>query len=192
MSKRAVQANFQRSLFKRLQDAGHPVHVLQVQYRMHPTISYFASSTFYEGRIQDGPDVVAQTERPFHKHAALGPLSFMNVDGKEVTPVGSSSICNHAECDMVLALIQCLATQVRADSQADSDEPGILCSPGMEQNFLSFNFRALQPGVGRFHLTCRLFSPSPNVWWKGGSMCQCPEHAFEFCLKLIDTPPGRG
>lgn len=114
MSKRAVQANFQRSLFKRLQDAGYPVHILQVQYRMNPTISCFASQQFYDGRIEDGPNVKEQTERAFHKHAVLGPLSFLNVDGKESTPVGSSSICNHAECDMVLALIQCLGTQVQS------------------------------------------------------------------------------
>lgn len=113
MSKRAVSANFQRSLFKRLQDAKYPVHVLQVQYRMNPEISRFASETFYQGHIEDGPDVKEQTERPFHKHPALGPLTFLNVDGKESTPVGSSSICNHAECDMVLALIQCLSTQVQ-------------------------------------------------------------------------------
>lgn len=113
MSKRAVAANFQRSLFKRLQDAGYPVHILKMQYRMNPTISHFASSTFYQGRIQDGPDVVEETERPFHKHKVLGPLTFLHVDGKETTPPGSSSICNHAECDMVLALIQCLGTQVQ-------------------------------------------------------------------------------
>ena len=113
MSKRAVACNFQRSLFKRLQDAGYPVHILQMQYRMNPTISCFASETFYHGRIEDGPDVEQQTERPFHKHAVLGPLTFLNVDGKEATPVGSSSIYNHAECDLILALIQCLGTQVQ-------------------------------------------------------------------------------
>lgn len=135
MSKRAVQANFQRSLFKRLQDAGYPVHILQVQYRMNPIISSFASQTFYDGRIEDGPDVKEQTERPFHKHAALGPLTFLNVDGKEETPAGSSSICNHAECDMVLALIQCLATQVLPFQQVPGDLLGacmsvlLLCKP---------------------------------------------------------------
>jgi senataxin len=113
MSKRAVEANFQRSLFKRLQDAGYPVHILRVQYRMHPAISGFASRTFYDGRIEDGPDVEQQTQRPFHKHPALGPVAFFNVDGQETTPAGSSSICNNAESDLILALIQCLATQVR-------------------------------------------------------------------------------
>lgn len=31
ISKRAVKANFEQSLFKRLQDAGYPVHILQVR-----------------------------------------------------------------------------------------------------------------------------------------------------------------
>eukprot|EP00892_Ulva_mutabilis_P007653 jgi/Ulvmu1/525/UM001_0533.1 len=111
MSKRAVQANYQQSLFKRLQDAGAPVQVLRVQYRMNPLISRFASDTFYEGQIEDGPNVVTGTRMPYHKHAALGPLAFYHVKGEEYNPEGSASIRNDEECDMVLVLVKCLIAQ---------------------------------------------------------------------------------
>lgn len=113
MSKRAVQANYQQSLFKRLQDAGYPVHVLQVQYRMNPLISAFASNTFYDGKIQDGPNVLEGTKMPYHKHRALGPIAFYHVKGEEYNPEGSASICNDDESAMVLALVKCLISQVR-------------------------------------------------------------------------------
>lgn len=112
MSKRAVEANYQQSLFKRLQDAGYPVHVLKVQYRMNPIISRFASDTFYEGKIEDGPNVVTGTRMPYHKHGALGPIAFYHVKGEEYNPEGSASIRNDEECDMVIALVKCLIAQV--------------------------------------------------------------------------------
>ncbi len=47
----AVDAGYERSLFLRLQRAGYPVSVLEVQYRMHPEISSFPSAEFYEGKL---------------------------------------------------------------------------------------------------------------------------------------------
>jgi len=46
----------ERSLFERLQDAGHPVLMLTTQYRMHPQIRAFPSNRFYRGLLSDGPD----------------------------------------------------------------------------------------------------------------------------------------
>ena len=40
-----------------LEEAGHPVHILNLQYRMHPAISAFPRRIFYEGVLQDGPNV---------------------------------------------------------------------------------------------------------------------------------------
>ena len=37
--------------------AGHPVTMLSVQYRMHPKISSFISQYFYQKQLKDGPDL---------------------------------------------------------------------------------------------------------------------------------------
>lgn len=54
LSQRGRDLLFERSLFERLQQAGCPVHMLRVQYRMHPDIRKFPSQHFYEDRLRDG------------------------------------------------------------------------------------------------------------------------------------------
>ena len=51
------KTKFDRSLFQRLEEAGHPVHMLDTQYRMNPMISFFPRSIFYNGELNDGPNV---------------------------------------------------------------------------------------------------------------------------------------
>ena len=41
--------SYSRSLFERLVAVGQPVHLLDMQYRMHPAISCYASALFYDG-----------------------------------------------------------------------------------------------------------------------------------------------
>jgi senataxin len=48
---------YDRSMFQRLEEAGHEVHLLDTQYRMHPQISKFPRHIFYGGYLKDGPNV---------------------------------------------------------------------------------------------------------------------------------------
>ena len=48
---------YDRSLFQRLEEAGHEVHLLNTQYRMHPQISKFPRNIFYGGYLKDGSNV---------------------------------------------------------------------------------------------------------------------------------------
>lgn len=66
ISKRAVAYGYDVSLFKRLQTAGYPVHVLDTQYRMHPDICRFPSNQFYGGGVKTGEGVEEATRRPWH------------------------------------------------------------------------------------------------------------------------------
>ena len=50
MCKKAGSAGLCQSLFERLVVLGIRPIRLQVQYRMHPALSQFPSSVFYEGR----------------------------------------------------------------------------------------------------------------------------------------------
>ncbi|CDY16691.1 BnaA09g20690D [Brassica napus] len=58
------KAKFGRSLFERLVLLGHNKHLLDVQYRMHPSISLFPNMEFYGGKISDAAIV---KERGYQK-----------------------------------------------------------------------------------------------------------------------------
>ena len=50
-------SKYDRSLFQRLEEAGHEVHLLDMQYRMNPLISEFPRKIFYSGQLFDGDNV---------------------------------------------------------------------------------------------------------------------------------------
>ncbi|CAA3014575.1 Hypothetical predicted protein [Olea europaea subsp. europaea] len=79
------KADFGRSLFERLVILGHSRHLLNVQYRMHPSISLFPNTEFYGKQITDGPNVREETYvRRFLKGDIFGSYSFIDVtSGKE-------------------------------------------------------------------------------------------------------------
>jgi len=54
MCKKSANAGFGQSLFERLVLLGNRPLRLQVQYRMHPSLSAFPSNVFYEGSLQNG------------------------------------------------------------------------------------------------------------------------------------------
>jgi senataxin len=90
ISQTASSFQYAQSLFQRLQKAGtqhscanewmalahlrasprvgHPVIMLDVQYRMHPLIREFPSNHFYDGRLVDGPNI--GTRKHFRWHTS--------------------------------------------------------------------------------------------------------------------------
>ncbi|KAK9950676.1 hypothetical protein M0R45_006152 [Rubus argutus] len=84
-SKISEEADFGRSLFERLAKLGHKKHLLNVQYRMHPSISLFPKMEFYDNQIVDGPNVKERSyERCFLKGKMYQSYSFINVaNGKD-------------------------------------------------------------------------------------------------------------
>ncbi|CAI0438007.1 unnamed protein product [Linum tenue] len=108
-SKACSKAEFGRSLFERLTLLGHPVHLLNIQYRMHPSISCFPNSIFYSGKIQDGDNVKSPSyeKKDYLPGPMFGPYSFMNVNGgrEEFDDVGRSRR-NMDEVAIVLKLVK--------------------------------------------------------------------------------------
>ncbi|XP_021823824.1 probable helicase senataxin isoform X2 [Prunus avium] len=91
-SKVSAKAEFGRSLFERLAGLGHAKHLLNIQYRMHPSISLFPNREFYDNQILDGPNV---NERSYEKCFLQGKMfqsySFINVaNGKDEFDHGHS------------------------------------------------------------------------------------------------------
>ncbi len=56
-SKTCEKYLYDQSIFHRLQLVRYPVHMLDVQYRMHPMISSFISSQFYASQLKDAPQI---------------------------------------------------------------------------------------------------------------------------------------
>jgi senataxin len=95
-----------RSLFERLSLLGHKKHLLNIQYRMHPSISIFPNLNFYDKKILDGVNVTQEGHRRSYLQGAMfGPYSFINIDGHE--DFGQSKR-NRAELTVILEILHAL------------------------------------------------------------------------------------
>ncbi|RLM65441.1 uncharacterized protein C2845_PM16G17700 [Panicum miliaceum] len=105
-SKVAETALLGRSLFERLSLLGHKKHLLNIQYRMHPSISMFPNLNFYDRNILDGANVTQEGhQRSYLQGAMFGPYSFINIDGRE-DPGRSKR--NMAELAVILEILHAL------------------------------------------------------------------------------------
>ncbi|GAB4837643.1 hypothetical protein Ancab_002493 [Ancistrocladus abbreviatus] len=84
-SKIAEDAEFGRSLFQRLASLGQEKHLLNIQYRMHPSISLFPNREFYDSQVLDAASVKQGSyDRCFLRQNMYGPYAFINIaKGKE-------------------------------------------------------------------------------------------------------------
>ena len=102
----AARALLGRSLFERLSLLGHKKHLLNIQYRMHPSISMFPNQNFYDRNILDGANVTQEGhQRSYLQGAMFGPYSFINIDGLE-DPGRSKR--NMAELAVILEILHAL------------------------------------------------------------------------------------
>ncbi|ODM14373.1 hypothetical protein SI65_10208 [Aspergillus cristatus] len=115
LSKVASRFQYEQSLFVRMQ-ANHPqdVHLLDTQYRMHPEISAFPSSAFYDGKLQDGPNMGPLRARPWHQSELLTPYRFFDVQGLHQSAAKGHSLINVAELQVAMQLYERLVTDFRA------------------------------------------------------------------------------
>lgn len=98
LDRRAGDAGLRQSLFERLVVLGHVPVRLEVQYRMHPCLSEFASNMFYEGTLQNG--VGAENRRldgAFPWPVADNPMMFWANFGREEILASGSSFLNRVE-----------------------------------------------------------------------------------------------
>ncbi|KAF9561362.1 hypothetical protein CPC08DRAFT_750035 [Agrocybe pediades] len=104
LSQEATRFGYNQSLFVRLQRSRtDAVHLLSIQYRMHPDISILPSRVFYDGRLLDGPNMAIKTKQPWHSHDKFGVYKFFNISwGLEES--NGHSIKNLAECRIAVDL----------------------------------------------------------------------------------------
>ncbi|KAK9063838.1 hypothetical protein SSX86_017710 [Deinandra increscens subsp. villosa] len=103
-----IEAGFGRSLFGRLSSLGHSKHLLNVQYRMHPSISFFPNCKFYQNQILDAENVTCKSyEKQYLSGPMFGSYSFINVvGGREEKDEDERSRRNMVEVAIVIKLVQ--------------------------------------------------------------------------------------
>lgn len=101
-SHQSARNSYDRSLFERMMTAGCPVTMLEVQYRMAPSIRSFPSLFFYQNKLRDALEVINR-EQPYW----LPELPFAFIDlltSREMREGGETSIKNHAEAELIANL----------------------------------------------------------------------------------------
>ena len=86
----------------------HPRHLLDVQYRMHPSISRFPNSRFYFNQIMDAPNVKCKSYEKHHLPGPMfGPYSFINIShGRDELDDVGHSMRNMVEVAIVSNLVR--------------------------------------------------------------------------------------
>ncbi|KAK8667986.1 hypothetical protein V6N13_105458 [Hibiscus sabdariffa] len=108
-SKVSDEAGFGTSLFQRLTILGHSKHLLNIQYRMHPSISRFPNACFYNNMILDAAVVKRKSyEKHYLPWPMFSPYSFLNVSGREEADGVGHSLRNMVEVAVVQKLVQTL------------------------------------------------------------------------------------
>ena len=81
-------------------------HLLNIQYRMNPSISLFPNAQFYERKILDGPNVLCPSYSKDYTCLPFGSYTFINVtDGRDDKEGTGNSRRNMVEVAVVLHLI---------------------------------------------------------------------------------------
>ncbi|KAJ3680401.1 hypothetical protein LUZ60_016679 [Juncus effusus] len=125
-SKVSKSALFGRSLFERLTSIGYSKSLLNMQYRMHPSISKFPNHAFYDNQILDAPNVLDHA-RTYLPGEMFGPYSFIDVEAEEegLDGVGRSRR-NLVEVQVVVRMVKCL-NDVCNRTRGSTISVGIIC-----------------------------------------------------------------
>ncbi|PWA55753.1 uvrD-like Helicase, ATP-binding domain, P-loop containing nucleoside triphosphate hydrolase [Artemisia annua] len=105
-----IKSGFGRSLFERLSSLGHSMHLLNVQYRMHPSISFFPNLKFYKNKVLDAQNVLSKSYEKRHLSGPMfGSYSFINVvGGREELDDDGKSRRNMVEVAIVIKIVKFL------------------------------------------------------------------------------------
>lgn len=122
ISREAERLRYSQSLFVRLfNNPNNHSNLLSIQYRMHPYISQFPSEAFYDGKLEDGPEMATLTVKPWHKDHWLRPLRFFDCRRSvEAMGRGGHSLVNRAEADMACNLYSRLRREAQKSGNSSS------------------------------------------------------------------------
>ncbi|KAJ1602537.1 hypothetical protein NDA14_006412 [Ustilago hordei] len=131
----AKQGGLSRSLFERLIESGQniPSTMLNVQFRMHPSLAEFPNKAFYDGALQNGKgtEQIAPVESSYWRTRTAGQkksqdaqrLCFIDHQGRESKTDNSTSLYNTSEARIVVDVV---VDVLRRNPQLTGDDIGIV------------------------------------------------------------------
>ncbi|WFD06464.1 hypothetical protein MVES1_001809 [Malassezia vespertilionis] len=114
ISRQAETLGYTQSLFVRMYtQRPDNLYLLNIQYRMHPAISVFPSTAFYDNRLVDGEGMEKHAARPWHNVALFAPFRFLDIGGAPEEKARGHSLQNRAEADAAIRLYEALERHVQ-------------------------------------------------------------------------------
>ena len=193
------RSGFERSLFERLQKGmgDDAVHMLSVQYRMHPSIREFPSRHFYHDRLTDGERVMqaaqleAMSRRPYQIDPAYGPLRFFNVSGKEQRGAPGNSLGNDVEASVVASLVVAVLVSAAPGTKVAAITPYRRQKRLVEdtcRRFLLARLNGLRMQIELLRSRGIVKEEAPSLE-KVASMCE--EHLSNLSVNTVDAFQGK-
>ena len=131
------ETKYDRSLFQRLEEGGHFVNMLNIQYRMNPKISAFPRRIFYDGSLLDGQNVIQSTyggelsQSIKSQFRYFQPLTILDLDSFEERE--GTNLSNLDEACLVLHLFSSLENETKGLSKKSKIA---VITPYMQQVFV--------------------------------------------------------
>eukprot|EP01047_Picozoa_sp_COSAG01_P032288 COSAG01_NODE_2325_length_7907_cov_4.765881_5_plen_310_part_00 len=149
---KGIASGFSRSLFERLVVGGHPLHLLDTQYRMHPAIAEHASALYYGGQLKHAVALRPTAQggagarcRQFHG-CGFAPFLFFDLESgsEQRRGGGSPSLRNVGEAQLLLCVYRALREAARERGELPAKMPwAAVITPYAEQlSELKRRFRA--------------------------------------------------
>ena len=139
---------FAISLFERLHNAGTPHIMLEMQYRMCPSISVWPSTTFYENRLVDASVVRDPRRIPLwqtNNAASTASYSFIDIPGSEEFVESTTSYKNNIEADAIVAHLKSLCQHLAKIGHSGPIEIGCIAGYTEQVNLLKRKIGSLLP-----------------------------------------------
>lgn len=131
LSQHAASLKYEQSLFVRMFNKyPNRVHMLNVQFRMHPDIAAFPSREFYDKKLTNGSTNLERTKRDWHNSRIFTPYRFFDVQGSHEKSQRTKSLFNKAEAQTAFQLYNAL--QHALGHEAIAGKVGII-SPYKQQ-----------------------------------------------------------
>ena len=106
VSREAELAGMTLSLFDRLVRAGVKPYLLDTQFRMHPALSYFPSTSFYNGLVKSGtPAAMRPAPKGFPWPIPSVPIAFLPTPQDALETTDNMSYNNKAEAEQVMNVL---------------------------------------------------------------------------------------
>jgi AAA domain len=137
---KAQDLGFHKSMFERLREKDYPCVMLDVQYRMHPSLVKYSSDKFYNGKIKSSESTLGITvldSRPWNSMSHVG---WVDVDqGREQRD--GTSYSNLEEAELILKFIH----ELTFSKECSPEEIGVITGYSAQK-------RCIQRLLGR---TCK-------------------------------------